>query len=99
MADSTVEHIYSHAKFGDSDYDKKEDCEWVIEASEGRRIRLKFLSFELEHEQDCSYDYVEVYDGYDDGQSQLGKFCGNQVMVPSFSQCLYLPLSSNLLNF
>lgn len=83
MADSTVEHIYSHAKFGDSDYDKKEDCEWVIEASEGRRIRLKFLSFELEHEQDCSYDYVEVYDGYDDGQSQLGKFCGNQVMVLS----------------
>ena len=39
MADSSVEHIYSHAKYGDSDYDKKEDCEWVIEANEGRRIR------------------------------------------------------------
>jgi len=79
VAQHNVDHLYSHAKFGDSDYDKKEDCEWVIEAGEGQRVRLRFLSFEVEHEQDCSYDYVEVFDGYDDSASQLGRFCGNSV--------------------
>ena len=79
VAQHTVDHLYSHAKFGDSDYDKKEDCDWVIEAGEGQRVRLRFLSFEVEHEQDCSYDYVEVFDGYDDSSSQLGRFCGNSV--------------------
>jgi len=80
LADVNMEHLYSHAKFGDQDYGKKEECEWMIEASEGRRVRLRFLSFDIEHEQDCSYDFVEVYDGEDDDSSQLfGRFCGNSV--------------------
>lgn len=79
MAGHTSELLFSHAKFSDSDYDKKEDCDWVIEAGEGQRVRIKFLSFEVEHEQDCSYDFVEVFDGYDDSSHQLGRFCGNNV--------------------
>lgn len=79
MAGTEVEHLYSHAKFGDHDYDKKEECEWTIEASEGQRVRVLFLSFELEHEQDCSYDFVELFDGDDDSSPLLGRFCGNTV--------------------
>lgn len=80
-ADVNIEHLYSHAKFGDHDYDKKEECEWMIEAAEGRRVRLRFLSFEIEHEQDCSYDFVEVYDGDDDSSQLFGRFCGNSVCI------------------
>lgn len=76
-----VDHIYSHAKFADFNYDKKEDCDWVIEASEGKRVRLRFVTFEIEHEADCGYDYVEVYDGYDDSAHNLGRFCGNKVCI------------------
>ncbi|KAM7304337.1 tolloid-like protein 1 [Ixodes scapularis] len=74
----TVEHLYSHAKYGDQNYENKEDCDWLVEAEAGR-VRLRFLTFELEHEQDCSYDYVELFDGYDDSAMPLGKFCGNQL--------------------
>lgn len=79
FADTSIDHIYSHAKFGDHDYEKKEECEWMIEASEGKRIRLRFLSFDIEHEQDCTYDFVEVYDGDDDSSNLFGRFCGNTV--------------------
>lgn len=80
-AQSTVEHFYSHVKYGDADYEKMDDCDWNIEAADpNKRIRIKFLTFELEYEQDCGYDYLAVYDGsYDDLVLMLGKYCGNTV--------------------
>ncbi len=36
------------------------DCDWIIEAPQGQMIRLWFTTFELEGEQDCGYDHVEV---------------------------------------
>lgn len=81
-ASNQVEHLYSHAKYGDADYEKLEDCDWYIEVPANKRIRLKFLTFELEYEQNCSYDYVQVFDGsYDDLVLLLGKYCGNQVCL------------------
>ena len=88
-----MEHLYSHAKFGDHDYDKKEECEWTIETSEGQRVRLLFLSFEVEHEQDCSYDFVELFDGEDDTAPLLGRFCGNTV---SRVRSTFVPADSTL---
>lgn len=79
VARYTVEHLYSHAKYGDQNYDNKEDCDWVIVAANNGRLRLTFLTFEVEHEQDCGYDYVDIYDGYDESSSLIGKFCGNKV--------------------
>ena len=52
--------IFSHAKFGDVNYDNKEDCDWIIEATQGKNVHLSFLTFELEDEQDCGYDFIEV---------------------------------------
>ncbi|CAG2110474.1 unnamed protein product [Medioppia subpectinata] len=97
MANMGLEHIYSHSKFGDFNYDKKEDCDWVIEAPEGKRVRLRFVTFEVEHEADCSYDYVEVYDGYDDSAHNLGRYCGNKI-PPDFlstSEALLLRFRSD----
>nr|XP_037270267.1 tolloid-like protein 1 [Rhipicephalus microplus] len=74
----TVEHLYSHAKYGDQNYENREDCDWLVEAESGH-VRLRFLTFELEHEQDCGYDFVQLFDGYDDSAPQLGKFCGNKM--------------------
>lgn len=87
----TVHHIYSHAKFPDSDYVKKEDCEWIIEAPmDGQRLRLKFLSFEIEHEANCAYDFVEVFDGENDSADKIGKFCGNNIPPELLSSNEYL---------
>lgn len=78
-ATSTVKHMYSHAKYGDQNYDNKEDCDWIIQASPGENVHLTFLTFELEDEHDCGYDYVEVFSGYSDSGPTYGKFCGNSI--------------------
>ena len=56
------------------------DCEWTIEASQGRNVQLSFLTFDVEDEKGCSYDYVEVFSGLDDNSGIMhGKFCGSAV--------------------
>ena len=82
MATNDVGHLYSHAKYGDQNYGNREDCDWIIDSnSDSTAVHLRFLTFELEDSQDCSYDYVEVYDGYDDAANKLGTLCGNKVIV------------------
>ena len=61
-ADEAPTQLFSHAKFGDINYDNKEDCDWIIEAPHGKNVHLNFLTFELEDEQDCGYDFIEVGD-------------------------------------
>jgi tolkin protein len=79
QATSGVKHLYSHATYGDHNYDNKADCDWTIEAKPGQNVHLKFLTFELEDETDCSYDYVEVYSGLDDSGPEYGRSCGHSV--------------------
>ncbi|XP_063851508.1 protein tolkin-like [Scylla paramamosain] len=78
-ATSRVKHMYSHAKYGDQNYDNKEDCDWIIQVNPGENVHLTFLTFELEDEHDCGYDYVEVFSGYSDSGPSYGKFCGNTI--------------------
>ena len=34
----------------------------------------------MEDEQDCGYDFIEVFSGYDDTGPSYGRFCGNKVI-------------------
>uniref|UniRef100_A0A8D9B309 Metalloendopeptidase n=2 Tax=Cacopsylla melanoneura TaxID=428564 RepID=A0A8D9B309_9HEMI len=72
-------HLYSHARFGVENYGKSMDCDWTIEAEPGKNVQLTFLTFDIETNKDCEYDYVEVYSGLDSSVSQAsyGRFCGN----------------------
>lgn len=79
QATDRVKHLYSHSKYGDHNYENRADCDWSIEAEPGRNVHLTFLTFELEDEQDCGYDYVEVYSGLDASGPSYGRFCGNSV--------------------
>lgn len=72
-------HIYSHAKFGRASYDNKADCLWTIEAMDGYNVKLSFLTFDMEDEKNCSYDFVEIYNGLDTSAPSFGKFCGTKV--------------------
>jgi CUB domain len=85
MATNIVGHLYSHAKYGDQNYDNREDCDWVIDSNlDSMSVQIRFLAFELEDAQDCSYDYVEVYDGYDDSATKMATLCGNKVCTQNF---------------
>merc|ERR1719291_992133 len=37
-ADEAPTQLFSHAKFGDINYDNKEDCDWIIEAPHGKNV-------------------------------------------------------------
>ena len=75
-ATNQVEHLYSHAKYGDADYEKLEDCDWYIEVPANKRIRLKFLTFELEYEQ-VNYD---LYNLSIELVHPLNGFCSNPLL-------------------
>lgn len=79
QATSRVKHFYSHAKYGDHNYDDRADCDWSIEAAPGRNVHLTFLTFEVEDETDCGYDFVEVFNGLDDSGTSYGRYCGSSV--------------------
>ncbi|XP_011344121.1 tolloid-like protein 2 isoform X2 [Ooceraea biroi] len=77
MATDKVKHLYSHARYGYHHYDHRTDCDWVIEAPLGKNVHLSFLSFQLEYETECGYDFVEVFSGLDASSPPYGRFCGN----------------------
>ncbi|KAJ3641013.1 hypothetical protein Zmor_027542 [Zophobas morio] len=78
-------HIYSHARFGTEKYDNKADCDWTIKAISGYNVRLSFLTFDLEDEKDCGYDYVEIFSGMDSSGPSYGRFCGSTKPFDIFS--------------
>lgn len=78
-ADVKTKDLYSHAQFGDNNYPGGVDCEWVIVAEEGYGVELVFQTFEVEEETDCGYDYMELFDGYDNTAPRLGRYCGSGV--------------------
>ncbi|XP_023245166.1 tolloid-like protein 2 [Copidosoma floridanum] len=76
-ATDRVRYFYSHARYGSQDYDHRMDCDWTIEAPPGKNVHLNFLSFNLEDETDCSYDWVEVHSGLDTSSPSYGRLCGS----------------------
>uniref|UniRef100_A0A1B6D601 Metalloendopeptidase n=1 Tax=Clastoptera arizonana TaxID=38151 RepID=A0A1B6D601_9HEMI len=96
-ATDRVKHFYSHSKYGDHNYENRADCDWSIVAPSGKNIHLTFLTFEIEDEQDCAYDYVDVYSGLDASGSIYGHFCGNTnpTDIVSFTESLLVRFHSD----
>ena len=42
----------------------------------------------MEDEQDCGYDFIEVFSGFDDAGPSYGRFCGNKVLQTFFNSKL-----------
>ncbi|TNM91924.1 hypothetical protein fugu_018936 [Takifugu bimaculatus] len=76
-AEVKTKDLYSHAQFGDNNYPSGSDCLWVVSAEKGYGVEIIFQVFEIEEEADCSYDYVELYDGADAKSPRLGRYCGS----------------------
>ncbi|XP_067928524.1 bone morphogenetic protein 1-like [Watersipora subatra] len=84
-ATDTRKSIYSHAKYGDQQYDMTEDCDWLLQAPTNKLVRLEFIAFEVEAEPECGYDYIEVFDGGDQLSEKFGRFCGSTPPSPFVS--------------
>ncbi|XP_071478891.1 bone morphogenetic protein 1 homolog [Diadema antillarum] len=78
IASTTSQRLYSHADYGDTNYRNQEDCEWTILSPNNQLVHLWFRSFDIEHETECDYDYVEILDGDNYAAESYGRFCGQR---------------------
>lgn len=85
-ATTDVQYFYSHARYGDKNYEHKTDCDWIIQTEPGRNVHLVFETFDIEDEQACSYDFVDIYDGPNDHNGLLyGRYCGSNRPLETIS--------------
>ncbi|MBN3293694.1 TLL2 protein, partial [Polypterus senegalus] len=60
------------------EYPTNKNCVWQVVAPTQYRISLQFDVFELEGNEVCKYDYVEVRSGLSTDSRLHGKFCGSE---------------------
>ncbi|CAG9559561.1 unnamed protein product [Danaus chrysippus] len=91
-ASETVKHLYSHARYGHDSYESRANCDWSIVAPLGQFVRLTFLTFELEPEANCGYDFVQVFGGLEGSAGDYGSFCGSKMppQIVSTTEALLL---------
>ncbi|XP_044134960.1 bone morphogenetic protein 1 [Bufo gargarizans] len=77
LAEVRTKDLYSHAKFGDDVHPPATECVWHLQSEGNYGVELVFQSFELEEEQDCGYDYIEIYDGPNENSPRMGRYCGS----------------------
>ena len=63
---------------------------------EGKNVHLSFVTFELEDEQDCGYDFIEVFSGFDDTGPSYGRFCGNKVLGSNPAESVQIKTAAKL---
>lgn len=79
-------------------YGNYAQCVWKIIVSEGSTINLSFLDLDLEEQDNCRFDKLEILDGPDAASESLGVVCvsNNQhVQFNSTGNALYLRLSTD----
>ncbi|KAI8490884.1 hypothetical protein Bbelb_313030 [Branchiostoma belcheri] len=71
-------------------YDSNLWCTWTIIVNASESITVTFDSFDVEFQQNCDYDYVQLYEGSPENNRTLeggGKFCGSsstQITYPKY---------------
>ncbi|KAG7279561.1 LOW QUALITY PROTEIN: hypothetical protein CRUP_034663, partial [Coryphaenoides rupestris] len=61
------------------EYPPNKNCVWQVVAPTQYRISIQFEIFELEGNEVCKYDYVEVRSGLSSDSKLHGKYCGTEV--------------------
>ncbi|XP_072507728.1 cubilin [Notamacropus eugenii] len=56
-------------------YFANERCNWTIQVTAGNTINYTFSAFELEYNENCTVDYLELYDG----PHLLARYCGAEI--------------------
>ncbi|XP_036300792.1 procollagen C-endopeptidase enhancer 2 isoform X3 [Pipistrellus kuhlii] len=56
-------------------YPPNSKCTWKITVPKGKVVVLNFRFLDLESDNLCRYDFVDVYNGHGNGQ-RIGRFCG-----------------------
>lgn len=73
-----VAGVFSSSNFPHN-YTSNTTCIWKITVASANHITLNFTDFDLENSSRCEHAYVQVYDGVNDTDPSLGKFCGSEI--------------------
>ncbi|XP_058017713.1 ovochymase-2 [Ahaetulla prasina] len=65
-------------------YNNLAECQWIVHAPENQVIKLTYEHFELEENEDCSYDSVTVYENVEK-EKEIARSCGFAVPAPVLS--------------
>ena len=80
-------------------YSDNVDCGWEIRGTLGKIIILEFTQFHLEKHSQCSYDFLQIYDGPSASHHKIGKYCGttlpNNGTVNSTTHEMFLSFHSD----
>uniref|UniRef100_A0A8C6JX02 Metalloendopeptidase n=1 Tax=Melopsittacus undulatus TaxID=13146 RepID=A0A8C6JX02_MELUD len=79
------------------EYPTNKNCVWQVVAPTQYRISLQFEVFELEGNDVCKYDYVEVRSGLASDSKLHGKFCGSEKpeVITSYGNNMRLEFKSD----
>jgi cubilin len=69
-AKDSINYIYSHLSYFNTNYPNNYDQSTRIIAPVGKQVQISSIDFALENSASCAYDYLEIGD--------FGKFCGSQ---------------------
>lgn len=58
-------------------YPNNAECHWVIQGTSNSVIKLIFVDFQMEHSEQCNFDYVAIFDGPTMEDTLLSYYCGN----------------------
>ena len=75
-----------------NNYDNNLRCEWLIMSEPSTKIQMRFTDFDLERDDDCNYDFLEIYDGKSRYGTLLGRYCSNEIpdLIESSSNRMFL---------
>ncbi|XP_028586604.2 ovochymase-2 [Podarcis muralis] len=65
-------------------YNNLADCQWIVQAPENHVVKLTYEHFELEENEDCTYDSVTVYENVAK-DNEIARSCGFAVPAPVVS--------------
>ncbi|KAM6162076.1 cubilin isoform 2-T2 [Erethizon dorsatum] len=73
------------------------NCFWVIRTEEGKVLQITFTFFQLELENNCPHEFLQIHDGDSSAGFPLGRFCGSTAPqdLRSSDNALYLHLYSD----
>ncbi|XP_005387022.1 PREDICTED: cubilin [Chinchilla lanigera] len=73
------------------------NCFWVVRTEEGKVLHITFTFFQLELENNCPHEFLQIHDGDSSADFPLGRFCGSTAPqdLHSSDSALYFHLYSD----
>ena len=81
-----------------SHYSNALECNYLIFVAKGSIINLNFIEIDIEPQDICQYDYVELFDGHTEFSPKIGRYCNlnnNAGIIRSTSNAILVRFRSD----